>query len=166
MTQSIGIDISESMANEYNAGARNQGIPESEMRAVIGNLISQDADPSPSVSGPEFHNFDIAAVGLGFHHFASPALAAKRLAERLKPGGVLLIIDFLPHGHDHSLDHEEMKKRGVTHMGFSEEDVKGLFEGAGVGGEFEYVVVGKGIVFKKDGGDMKREVFMAKGRKS
>jgi SAM-dependent methyltransferase len=166
ITQSIGVDISESMVNEYNAGAMNQGIPESEMHAVVGNLISVDESPSASLSSPSFHDFDIAAVGLGFHHFVDPALAAKRLGERLKVGGTLLIIDFLPHGHDHSLNHKEMQERGVTHMGFSEDDVKGLFEGAGVGRDFEYVVLGKGIVFTKEGASLKREVFMAKGRKS
>lgn len=165
ITQSIGVDISESMVNEYNVGASNQGIPASEMHAVVGNLISPSASPSASLSGPEFFNFDIAAVGLGFHHFTDPALASKRLGERLKTGGTLLIIDFLPHGHDHSLNHKEMEEYGVTHMGFSEDDVKRLFEGAGVGQDFEYVVLGKGIVFSKEGGDMKREVFMAKGRK-
>lgn len=150
--------------NEYNTGALNQGIPESEMHAVVGNLISPDKTPSASL--PELYDFDIAAVGLGFHHFTDPALAAKRLGERLKVGGTLLIIDFLPHGHDHSLNHKEMEERGVTHMGFSEEDTRTMFEGAGVGEDFEYVVLGKGIVFSKDGTNLRREVFMAKGRKS
>ena len=68
------------------------------MRAYQGNLCVPD-DPNPAAfSGPEFFNFDIVAVGLGFHHFDDPALAARRLAERLKDGGVLTILDFLPHG--------------------------------------------------------------------
>jgi Methylase involved in ubiquinone/menaquinone biosynthesis len=66
------------------------------MRAYQGNLCVPD-DPNPAAfSGPEFFNFDIVAVGLGFHHFDDPALAARRLAERLKDGGVLTILDFLP----------------------------------------------------------------------
>lgn len=67
------------------------------MHAHQGNLCVPD-DPSPAAfAGPEFFNFDVAAVGLGFHHFDHPALAARRLAERLKTGGVLVILDFLPH---------------------------------------------------------------------
>lgn len=87
------------MVKEYNTSARNQGIPESEMLAVQGNLLDANK-PSPlELAGKEFFEFDIAAVGLGFHHFDDPALAAKRLAERLKTGGVLFIVDFLPHQH-------------------------------------------------------------------
>ncbi len=40
-----------------------------EMHAVQGNLLDP-ADPSPAgLAGPEFFDFDIAVVGLGFHHF-------------------------------------------------------------------------------------------------
>lgn len=68
------------------------------MYAYQGNLLDPN-DPDPrEFSGFDFHHFDIAVVGLGFHHFDDPALAAQRLVERLRPGGVLLILDFLPHG--------------------------------------------------------------------
>jgi SAM-dependent methyltransferase len=67
------------------------------MHAYQGNLCVPD-DPNPAAfTSPEFSNFDVAAVGLGFHHFDDPTLAARRLAERLKTGGVLMILDFLPH---------------------------------------------------------------------
>lgn len=142
------------------------------MHAVLGNLIDP-SDPNPaSLSGPEFHDFDIAAVGLGFHHFDDPALAAKRLGERLRKGGVLMILDFMPHGHFHGHDehghgHEHPAKKTVVHMGFSEEEMKKVFEGAGVGGGFEFVVLGKGVVFeeKEKGTKMERSVFMARGSK-
>ena len=192
------------MVQEYNTGASNQGIPESEMHAVIGNLIDASSPPDPSLSGPEFYHFDIAAVGMGWHHFTDPNFAAKRLAERLTPGGVLLIIDFLPHeafghshehghnhghghahghgdasGHGHEEGHEEGKVDGygkdtkmegsaahtVTHMGFAEEDIKKMFEEAGVGGDFQHVVLGKGVVFESEGKSMRRTAFMARGRK-
>lgn len=154
------------MAAEYNKSMENQGIPASEMFAHVGNLIDP-SDPSPAAfTGPEFHDFDIAAVGLGFHHFDDPALAAKRLAERLKPGGVLFIIDFQPHEHVHG--HHHAAEKSVTHMGFSEVDIKKMFEEAGVGKGFEHVVVGKGIVITDKSDEMKtvtREVFMARGSK-
>lgn len=86
------------------------------MAAFHGNLcVPEDQDPEAFRDG-KFSGFDLAVVGLGFHHFDDPDLAAKRLAARLKPGGVLLIIDFLPHaphgsdsgghdGHDHHHHH-------------------------------------------------------------
>jgi SAM-dependent methyltransferase len=67
------------------------------MHAYQGNLCDPN-DPSPrAFASPEFSGFDVAAVGLGFHHFDDPALAARRLGERLKTGGVLMIIDFFAH---------------------------------------------------------------------
>ena len=67
------------------------------MHAYQGNLCVPD-DPAPSAfASPNFFSFDIAAVGLGFHHFDDPTLAAQRLVERLRPGGVLLILDFFSH---------------------------------------------------------------------
>lgn len=168
MTQCVGIDLTEGMAKEYNKAAENQGIPRSEMVAYTGNLIDP-SDPSPAaLSGPEFYDFDIAAVGLGFHHFDDPALATRRLAERLKPGGVLLIIDFEPHEHLHHHHHDNPATKTVTHMGFSEADTKKMFEEAGVGNNFEYVVLGKGIVFTDKSDESKsfsRKVFMARGSK-
>jgi SAM-dependent methyltransferase len=172
VTQCVGIDLSEGMVNEYNTSAQNQGIAASEMHAVLGNLLDVTSPNPPSLSGPEFHDFDIAAVGLGFHHFDDPALAAKRLAERLKKGGVLMIVDFMPHEHFHGHDgqghgHDHSAKKTVMHMGFSEEEVKRVFEGAGVGGVFEFVVLGKGVVFedREKGAKMERSVFMARGSK-
>ena len=195
ITQSLGIDLSFSMVLEYNTSALNQGIPESEMSAVVGNLIDPSNTSSSELEVPEFYNFDIAAVGMGWHHFPNPSFAAKRLAKRLKPGGVLLIIDFLPHerfdpihkhgdvkgeGHGHGRAHShgeetpdgygDSKMEGaaahtVTHFGFREEDIKKMFEGAGVGVDFKFVVLEKDIVFGSEGKNMRRTAFMARGRK-
>jgi len=153
------------MVAEYNTSAQNQGIPESEMLAQVGNLLDPKDPSPPALSGSEFRNFDIAVVGLGFHHFDDPYLAAKRLTERLKEGGVLLIMDFLPHQQFHS-DHASAKT--VAHLGFSEEETRKIFEEAGAGTGFEYVVAGKGIVFvsaKENGEVMRRTVFIARGVK-
>lgn len=99
ISSSLGIDLSQGMVDEYNGTASNQGLSPQEMHAVVGNLIdSKNLDPE-ELRGEEFWNFDIAAVGLGFHHFDDPALAANMLGQRLKKGGVLMIVDFLPHDH-------------------------------------------------------------------
>lgn len=164
----MGLDVSESMVEEYNSSARDQGIGEDEMCAHVGNLLDPESVPE-SLAGPEFHGFDIAAVGMGFHHFPDPALAAKRLANRLRTGGVLFIVDFQPHedpkGDSHGHGHAHEAAETVIHFGFSEEQVKANFEAAGVGGKFEYVVLGKGVVFSHDGKEHRRSLFMARGVK-
>lgn len=103
---SLGIDLSTSMVSVYNRDAHNQGLTPTFMSASVGNLLDP-ADPSPAgFASPEWFNFNLAVVGLGFHHFEDPMLAAARLAERLKPGGVLMIIDFMPHAHHGDIEVE------------------------------------------------------------
>ncbi|TGO44571.1 hypothetical protein BOTNAR_0792g00010 [Botryotinia narcissicola] len=180
ITRAIGIDLSSSMVSHYNARASNQGLSPSEMFAHQGNLLS--SEPTPELENEDLYQFDIAFVGLGFHHFLDPSLAARKIGERLKKGGILAVIDFEshdgygnPHGHGHQ-HHEELNeqaqqaKETVTHHGFSEEEIKKIFKDAGVGTDFGYMVLGKGIVFYGtgvEGGrkDMKRAVFMARGVK-
>ena len=73
--------------------------------------------PHPST----LKDFDIAAVGMALHHFPDPALGVQKLADRVKKGGVLYILDFeteegegewsVGHhahghgGHDHHSEH-------------------------------------------------------------
>lgn len=163
-TQCIGVDLSENMVSTYNARAANQGLTPEEMHAYQGNLCDS-SDPSPSaLAGPEFFGFDVAAVGLGFHHFDDPSLAAQRLVERLRPDGVLFILDFLTHD---KLDITHHAAHTVTHHGFSEAQIRKIFDDAGAGKDFALEDVA--VVFNrgKDGQqDVKRQVFIARGTKA
>ncbi|KAK7754608.1 hypothetical protein SLS62_003391 [Diatrype stigma] len=171
VTQCVSIDLSENMVAAYNARARNQGISEDEMFAVVGDLVSaSDPDP-PGLSPPQFRDFDIAVVGGGLHHFADPALAAARLVARLKPGGVLLIWDFMAprddddedggrggdHGEDGSGDNDagasvaqqwQQAHHTITqHHGFTERGIREIYEKAGAGQNFTLVDLGAGFMF-------------------
>ncbi|RYP78135.1 hypothetical protein DL770_006925 [Monosporascus sp. CRB-9-2] len=189
VTQCVGIDLSENMVTAYNVGARNQGLAPDEMHAVVGNLA--DPDRPDVLPGPEFRDFDLAAVGGGFHHFADPELAAARLVERLRPGGVLLIWDFKPYGDGHG--HGEGCGRGrggkdegdgggdggfmgparhtITHHGFTEERIRAIYEKAGAGTNFRLAELGTGFLLGNvhDGEDKekaRRSVFLARGEKA
>ncbi|CAI6086828.1 hypothetical protein V2G26_009663 [Clonostachys chloroleuca] len=158
----IGVDVSETMIERYNAKSSPEG---PKRKAYLGNLISKDEEPATLFSGAEFSGFDFAGVGMGFHHFDDPVLAARRLAERLAPGGVLFIVDFEPHG---ALGGHGGATSGVKHHGFTEDKVRGIFEAAGAGGEFGFKRLEKPLVFRgaKEGGeDMVRKVFFARGSK-
>ena len=120
------------MVSRYNELAAKSEIPSvRSTRAIEGNLLTDEAPPL-ALNGPEFHNFDIVAVGGGLHHFPDPAQAVGRLAQRLRVGGVLLISDFIE---------EEggwVMHTGAEHTihkhGFSESEMKGLMERHGLGG--------------------------------
>ncbi|KAK0833269.1 hypothetical protein LTR03_014929 [Friedmanniomyces endolithicus] len=179
-----GIDISESMVEKYNEAALSSGLTTEQAHAVAGDLFAEKV--SPQLSGPEFQLFDIAVIGLGFHHFEDPALAIKRLAERLKPEtGVLVIVDFLPfadevarehqHQHQHQHSHENAHSAGeggasemahtIKHTGFTREGMEKLFADGGLEG-FGGSVLDEPAVMEMESGRKERKVFVARGRRS
>lgn len=86
------------MVATYNARARAANLPPSQINAVVGDIFSKE-NPNPiEFSGPEYRDFDLATVGFGFHHFEDVTHSARCLKERLRPGGVLVINDFLEGG--------------------------------------------------------------------
>jgi len=165
----IGMDISEKMVEEYNQQVYNQGIPRSEMHAILCDICGVDA--GEVTSKPEYSNFDIVVCSLALHHFPDPALAIDRLVERLKPQtGVLLIVDFKPHAPMSDKEHHH-----VAHHGFSEKDIRCWFEKNNLRDvQFEEVgPEGQGgkvmnMSHSEDGKTMKieREVFLVRGTKS
>ena len=86
------------MVSTYNTRARDAGIPPSTVNAIVGDLFDKSDPSPPAFSDPQYWNFDVATVGFGFHHFEDVVYAAKQLKERLRPGGVLVINDFLEGG--------------------------------------------------------------------
>lgn len=154
------------------------------MIAYHGDLCIPTEESPAAFNDPAFFDFDMACVGLGFHHFDDPSLAAKRLVSRLNYGGVLMILDFLPHGvhadrgghhqHEHGDDHghsdrnedEEGHKKAqktVTHHGFSEERIREIFVEAGAGKDFAIEKLGSVTMGMRHG---KRDLFMARGTKA
>lgn len=92
------MDISEAMIGVYNSLATEAASHGAVLKAeaVLGDLVAKDAT-GPSAEHAEWRDFDIAAIGLGFHHFEEPERCLRRLVERVKKGtGVVLILDWLP----------------------------------------------------------------------
>jgi SAM-dependent methyltransferase len=86
------------MVSTFNTRVQDAGLSSQTVHAMHGDLFDK-ADPSPEeFAGPEWQNFDIATVGFGFHHFEDVVHSARQLKERLRPGGVLIINDFLEGG--------------------------------------------------------------------
>lgn len=147
-----GIDLSDNMAKAYHL--RFQDSANILADAVVGDLLTET--PPEHLSELKYLDFDIAAIGLGFHHFENLQLCLTRLIERLKPGGTLLILDLLTH------EPEEAYKTIVAHHGFSEGQMKQLFGDAGLT-DVDVVVMEKEVMMH---GTKPRKVFMARGRKA
>ncbi|KAK4508018.1 hypothetical protein PRZ48_001753 [Zasmidium cellare] len=164
-----GIDISENMVQKYNETARSSGLSEEQAHAVVGDLCGETV--TENLNGSEWYDFDIAVIGLGFHHMEHPSLAIKRLAERLKPStGVLVIIDFLPFDvkKDHDASGEQGKfpemKHTIKHNGFTGEQMRDLYLAAGFE-DFEVVVLKEPAVMELKDGTVQRTLFFARGRR-
>jgi SAM-dependent methyltransferase len=169
------------MVTHYNEAARSSGLTTEQAHAVVGDLLG--ATVPSDLSGPDFYNFDVAAIGLGFHHFEDPPLAVKRLAERLRADtGVLIIVDFLPfeansHSHSHGHSQEQGQEQSqskpalpnmqhtIKHHGFTSQGIRRLFSEAGLE-DFAFEVLPEPAIFDFEEGRKERTIFIAKGRKS
>ncbi|KAI9709963.1 MAG: hypothetical protein M1820_003041 [Bogoriella megaspora] len=172
VTHTLGVDLSPSMVTTYNT--RFSTLPSlplphsSPPHAIVGNILDDSSWDSIS-SNPEYQNFDIAVISLGVHHFSSPSLAIERLTQLLKPGtGVLLMIDFVKEGAEGGGDSEEerrlMEIAGGTinhkHNGFVKEEVRGMFERAGLEG-WGWDTCESRLLMKRE--DVTRIAFFARG---
>lgn len=144
VTSIQALDLSSKMIERFNALAASSEIPSvRKARAIEGNLLTGQ-EPVNELNGPELHDFDIAAIGGGLHHFNNPANAIGRLAQRLKVGGILLIVDFveedqgwLPTGAEHT----------IHKHGFSEKEMKEMMEQHGLG-EFRWRIMPERVEMK------------------
>lgn len=126
----VGVDISQSMVDQYNQSVLNQGIPPEEMRAVCCDLT---AAPN-QLDGMKF---DVVVCASSYHHFASIEDVTKALASYLKPGGSLLVADLMKPSESSAESARALFPTGahdiVAHKsGFEEADIKTVFEGVGL----------------------------------
>ena len=71
---------------------------------------------------------DAAFAHMVIHYLPSPAEAIREMARVVKPGGVVVVVDFVSH------EHEWMRQElGVARLGFSLEEIEGWFAEAGLG---------------------------------
>ena len=90
------------MVHKYNERAEEAGISPEKMRAARGDILNDD--PSSEINGPEFRDFDLVFIANALHHMDDQVLTLKKLVDRLKPGGILVVLDF------GETDPEEKKK--------------------------------------------------------
>lgn len=161
------------MVESFNRLASEAGLPSSQIHAAQGNLL--DEKISEAITQPEFFNFDVAAIGLGFHHFAldTQVTMLQRIGQRLKPGGELLILDFF-HGAkdadgklipvDKVEDWKKDSQNTISATGFTQDHMRQVYEAAGFG-DFSLQVFDEPIIMETGGTTKTRIGFLSKGKK-
>lgn len=126
------------MVEQYNATAAQLGLSAAQMRGVRADLLAEEASGALDDDG-EFANFHMAVMSMALHHVADPARMVAKLAERLAPGGSLVIVDWLAHGRTPEGGAVHPAAHTITRHGFAEEEVRGMFAEAGLG-EFGFLL--------------------------
>ncbi|CAD6576097.1 MAG: hypothetical protein CYPHOPRED_005870 [Cyphobasidiales sp. Tagirdzhanova-0007] len=76
--EAIGLDVSSKMVDRYNdlldpsSSIHNASGQDLHAHAIIGDLLTFE-NPSSKLTSPDLFDFDLVAIGLGFHHFDSPS---------------------------------------------------------------------------------------------
>lgn len=131
------------MLVKYRETAVELGLSEKQMMAVQGNLLAPTIQPTnPPLSEKQLSGFDLVAICMALHHVDDTELAVKRLAEKLRPGGVLLIIDWakmntapVEHTDSHSPNNQQDQNlhpgaHTMSHESFTEEQIADLLQQA------------------------------------
>lgn len=158
------------MVAEYNHRASAAGLEH--FHAMLGDLCSAEG-VAQDLMGKNLFDFDIAGIGMGFHHFEHLQLSIDRIVERLRPGGLFFIVDLVAASGDHAIgehgvgdDFVKEAARTVPHKhGFTREDMKALFETAGCK-DFGFVVYERPMVMGEGEGAFTKKVFLAKATKA
>ncbi|MBW2289235.1 MAG: ArsR family transcriptional regulator [Deltaproteobacteria bacterium] len=112
----IAVDNSERMLGAARANFERDGLERIELRA--GDVAALPIETS---------EVDAALAHMVLHYLPSPAEALGEMARCVKPGGTVVVVDFVSH------QHEWMRQElGVHWLGFAEDEVEGWFRAAGL----------------------------------
>ncbi|KAK9364688.1 S-adenosyl-L-methionine-dependent methyltransferase [Lipomyces kononenkoae] len=177
-TEIIGVDISEEMVAQYNAHAGALSSDAAKMSAIQGNLTDRDHPPAEQFADARYFDFDLIVVGMALHHIDDPTFAITRLGERLKRRGVMFVIDNHSRHHPHNEGPDRLGGdedfhqclgadvvKTVRHTGFTQGALKAIFEQAGVGGDFDHVLLEEPIVIRPRGIMVELKLFFARGER-
>ncbi|CAF3686437.1 unnamed protein product [Adineta steineri] len=126
----VGVDSAQGMVDVFNHDAQKKDISLDKIYCVkIDSLKGDQSDVDGQL-------FDVVICVQAYHHFEDPAHITKALAQRLKPKGRLIVIDFADdEGTKTILD----RKREGAHIhtvahkhGFSFEQMTDMFKSAGL----------------------------------
>ena len=172
------------MVENFNKAARLQGLSEQQMYAVQGDLGSPTATNTHSeLQGEDFYGFHVIVISMGLHHIENPQELLKRLVERLRDGGAIIIIDWVlgigepkqepASGDAHDVTHHHgghgsrhghhSAAHTVARVGFSENEMQKMLGEAGCSAVDYVLHPERSKVPPEIGGE--KQLFFARGRK-
>ena len=112
----VGVDQSREMLALARANLAKAGIDNAEIRQGDMYALPFEADA-----------FDVVTIHHVLHYADDPAAALSEAARVVRPGGVVLVVDFSPH------DLVELKREHAhVHLGFADNQVQGWLRSAGL----------------------------------
>lgn len=124
----LGIDVSDKAIELFTERFEKLGKSDEAKAIVLDIETSQD--------GLEGKKFDLIYCSSSYHHFDNPLDMTKRLATLLKPSGVLVVIDHIitekPKEGEEKSHVEAPFRHVIARYGFMEEEMKEIYEGAGL----------------------------------
>ncbi|KAF7298429.1 Methyltransf-11 domain-containing protein [Mycena kentingensis (nom. inval.)] len=112
----VAVDNNQASVDDFARRISNQGIPPEEMHVVCAQLEGNDSE----LDGQKF---DVVVCSAAYHHLESIPNTTRILAFFLKPGGHLLVVDFLTSA--------EPIPEDVPHKhGFDDDTIRAAFVGA------------------------------------
>ncbi|WYZ43063.1 hypothetical protein EsH8_VI_000762 [Colletotrichum jinshuiense] len=144
----LGIDVAPAIVARFNDCATRLGYDSSQAHAIAGDLYTDASLASPGT-------FDVVIISMALHHLDDPPAMLNLLAQRLKPGGVLIAVEGIDHNEpsakevkavgesqpeDAEVFEHEVLKTTNRHVVFSEDVFKRWFEDSGCDGE-KYVYI-------------------------
>ncbi|KAL8688422.1 MAG: hypothetical protein Q9218_005662 [Villophora microphyllina] len=148
-----GIDLSGAMVKAYNDIAERANVPVDQMHAVEGDILvptPKNPGEGDALAGKAWFGFDMAVMSMALHHVDSPEDAVKHLVNRLKDGGMVLLIDWVldsvkfptvghsgheqagqPRWHDHASNVAPGSEHTITRAGFGNDEMLEMLSKAG-----------------------------------
>lgn len=146
VTRAVGLDISQNMVAEYNKWARDNGFGAQQMIAYQHDLLAESQSREQPPPADSLSNFDVAIVSMALHHVSDPGQLMKKLASCLRPGGVCVVLDRVASSSrpelelDLPAEQAEVLKT-INKHGFDEDEMRQLYQDAGLSHNFEYIVI-------------------------
>lgn len=120
----VGVDISTKMIELYNEMAQKEGLSDK----ISGLRVDITSDACPL--GDQL--FDVIVCSLSYHHLTSPDEMTRILSKFLVPGGLIMVIDFMPGTGIEDIRNKaavDDYKHIIAHMkGFPEEQMRTIYE--------------------------------------